>query len=193
MRSRSQNSLYLENKERRQFGFKKMAEKYEKINKDMEEKQVKLDKEKKEKMHDLSLKQESDYIKQYQKKQSILRLERINKYKTDKRSEELWEKEKKIEDFKKKKRELIQNKAKLANDMEREKQNLINKFENAFKKKKHIDAEIVKELFPEDIELYNRIKNMTDKMFRTTNILSLNKTSHSAFNSTARIYSINKK
>ena len=31
-------------------------------------------------------------------------------------------------------------------------------------KKKQIDAEIVKELFPEDEELYNRIKNMTNKV-----------------------------
>ena len=98
-------------------------------------------------------------------------------------------KKKKIEDFKRKKRELILNKAKLANDMEREKQRLISKFENAFKKKKQIDAEIVKELFPEDIELYNRVKDMTDKMYRTTN--SLSKT-NSNFNSTSRNH-VNKK
>ena len=48
--------------------------------------------------------------------------------------------------------------------MEKEKQELIIKFENALKKKKEIDAEIVKELFPEDEELYNRIKNMTNKI-----------------------------
>ena len=48
--------------------------------------------------------------------------------------------------------------------MEKEKQELITKFENALKKKKEIDAEIVKELFPEDEELYNRIKNMTNKI-----------------------------
>ena len=93
-------------------------------------------------------------------------------------------KKKKIEDFKRKKRELILNKAKLASDMEREKQNLINKFENTFKKKKQIDAEIVKELFPEDIELYNRVKDMTDKMYKTRNNLS--KTTNSNFNSTSR-------
>ena len=51
--------------------------------------------------------------------------------------------------------------------MEKEKQNLINKFENTFKKKSQIDAQIVKELFPEDEELYNRIKKMTDKMYKT--------------------------
>ena len=56
--------------------------------------------------------------------------------------------------------------------MEKEKQELIVKFENAFKKKKQIDAEIVKELFPEDEELYNKIKSMTDKMYKTTNNLN---------------------
>ena len=78
-------------------------------------------------------------------------------------------KRKKIEDFKKKKREMIENKTKQTNEMEKEKQELILKFENAFQKKKQIDAEIVKELFPEDQELYKRIKNMTDKMYKTTN------------------------
>ena len=136
-------------------------------------------------MHDLSLKQEDDYFKQYQKRQSILRLERINKYKTEKRSEELWEKEKKIEDFKKKKREMIENKTKQTNEMEKEKQELILKFENAFQKKKQIDAEIVKELFPEDQELYKRIKNMTDKMYKTTN--NFNKSNK--FNSTQKNFS----
>ena len=120
----------------------------------MEEKQIRLNKEKKDKIHDLSLKQEDDYFKQYQKRQSILRLERINKYKTEKRNEELFEKEKKIEEFKKRKREMIENKTKQTNEMEKEKQELILKFENAFQKKKQIDAEIVKELFPED----NRIE-----------------------------------
>lgn len=68
------------------------------------------------------------------------------------------------EDFKKKKRELIDNKTKLTGDMEKEKQQLIVKFESAFKKKNQINAEIVKDLFPEDEELYNRIKKMTDKI-----------------------------
>ena len=51
--------------------------------------------------------------------------------------------------------------------MKIQKQLLINKFENTFKKKNQLDAQIVKELFPEDEELYKRIKNMTDKMNKT--------------------------
>jgi hypothetical protein len=163
-KSKSQHTLYLENKKRRTLGIKHMEEKYEKINKDMEEKQEKLNNDKMKKLYDLSIKQEDEYLKQYKKKQAIMRLDRINKYKTEKRTEELWEKEQKIEDFKKKKRELIDNKTKLTGDMEKEKQQLIVKFESAFKKKNQINAEIVKDLFPEDEELYNRIKKMTDKI-----------------------------
>ena len=170
-KSRSQYSLYLENKKRRYLGIKQLEEKYEKINKESEEKQEKFNKDKIKKLHDLSVKQEEEYLKQYKKKQNIMRLERINLYKTEKRTEELFEKEQKIEDFKKKKRELIDNKAKLTGSMEKEKQELIYKFENAFKNKKQIDAEIVKELFPEDEELYNRIKKLTDKINSNNEII----------------------
>ena len=38
-------------------------------------------------------------------------MDRINQYKTERRTEELFEKEQKIENFKKKKKELIENKA----------------------------------------------------------------------------------
>ena len=86
---------------------------------------------------------------------------------------------------------MIENKAKIQNDMEKEKQALIIKFENAFKKKKQIDAEIVKELFPEDEELYNRIKDMTDKMYRTTRTSNENNTTKNNFSLTAHNYSKN--
>ena len=166
-KSKSQNTLYLQTRNRRNFCMKKLEEKFDKLNKDMEEKQIKLDKERIKKLYDVSLKQEEEFIKQYQKKQMIIRLDRINQYKTEKRMEEIFEKEQKLEDFKKKKRELIENKARLTSGMEKEKQLLITKFENTFKKKNKVDVRIVKELFPEDEELYKRIKKMTDKMNKT--------------------------
>ena len=110
-----------------------------KMNKDMEEKQERLDKERKEKILGLSLKQEDDFIKNYQKRQSILRLERINKYKTEKRSEELWEKEKKIEDLKEENQKLVTEislqKAQIANDTFT-KDSEINKYKSLTKKYK---------------------------------------------------------
>ena len=41
----------------------------------------------------------------------------------------------------------------------------MNKFENAMKKRKNIDAEIVKELFPEDQNFYNRVKLLTTTLY----------------------------
>ena len=73
---------------------------------------------------------------------------------------------------------MIENKTKQTSEMEKEKQQLIAKFENTFKRKKQIDAEIVKELFPEDEELYNKIKNMTNKMYKTTYNLNKNNKSN---------------
>ena len=171
-KSRSQHTLYLKNKNRRILNLKHLEEKYQKINQIIEEKQDKFNQDKIKKNYDLSVKQEDEYIKQYKKKQAIMRLERINQYKTEKRTEELWEKEQKIEEFKKKKKELIDNKSKMTGDLEKEKQELIVKFENTFKKKSQIDANLVKELFPDDNELYNRIKKLTDKMNNVNEIIN---------------------
>ena len=171
-KSKSQNILFLQNKQRRYLGMKQMEEKNEKINKEFEEKQEKFNKDKIKKLYELSVKQEEDFLKQYKKRNNIIRLDRINQYKTERRTEELLEKEQKINNFKKRKKELIENKAKLTNSMEKEKQELIYKFENAFKKKAQIDAEIVKELFPEDEELYGRIKKLTDKLNENNKIIN---------------------
>ena len=45
-------------------------------------------------------------------------------------------------------------------ELQNEKYNLINKFNNLVKGKSKIDSEIVKQLYPEDEELYKKIKNM---------------------------------
>ena len=58
-----------------------------------------------EKLHSISQKQEDDYLKQYEKKQNIDKIERINQYKGEKRKEEKRKKEMKMEEFKKKKNE----------------------------------------------------------------------------------------
>ena len=61
-----------------------------------------------------------------------------------------------------------QNERKKLNiELQNEKSALINKFNNLVKGKSKIDSEIVKKLYPEDKELYKKIKNMQ-------NIYSLN-------------------
>ena len=168
-RAKSQNDLFLKTVEKRDFNFQKMQEKFEQINKKMEKKEKKLSKEKKAKIQNINNRQEDEFIKQYEKQHTIVRLNRITNYNNRKRAKEISEKEKKIEKYKIKKQELIDNKAKLADSIEKEKQQLIQKFENIMQKNKQIDAEVVKKLFPEDEKLYLKIKNLQEDMYKKYN------------------------
>jgi hypothetical protein len=105
---------------------KELMEKYNKIEQEMKEKQERREKEKKEEQHELCLKQEDDYLKQYKKEQNIERLGRINIYEAEKKNEEILKKEKRMEEFKNRKNELIESKAKLTDKMEKEKEKLMN-------------------------------------------------------------------
>ena len=59
----------------------------------------------------------------------------------------------------------MESKVKMSEQLNKEKQLLINKFEKALKKTKKIDAELVKELFPEDQNLYNKVKLLTTTLY----------------------------
>ena len=61
----------------------------------------------------------------------------------------------------------------MTEQLNKEKLLLINKFEKAMKKRKNIDPEIVKELFPEDQNFYNRFKLLTTTLY---NIKKLDQT-----------------
>ena len=62
--------------------------------------------------------------------------------------------------MKNEKQKFQNQKKKLNMELQNEKYNLINKFNNLVKGKSKIDSEIVKQLYPEDEELYKKIKNM---------------------------------
>ena len=95
-----------------------LIQKYNKLEKEMEEKEKIRQKKHQKKLYDIMIKQEDEYLKQYEKKQNIDKIGRINQYKSEKRNEEILKKEKKMEEFKKKKNELIQNKSKQADKYE---------------------------------------------------------------------------
>ena len=110
VKERAQNQMHLfeMNQERKGKMREELVEKYLKIEKDMKEKEEKMEKGKQRKLYNLSVKQEDDYLKHYEKEQNIERLGRINIYKTEKRNEEILKKEKRMEDFKNKKKDLIE-------------------------------------------------------------------------------------
>ena len=195
-RARSQNELYIKSVEKRQENYQKMLEKFDEINQRMEKKDQKISKDKKNKMQDLTAKQEDEFIKQYEKQHNIIRLNRINNYKNRKKAEEISEKEKKIEKYKLKKQKLREDKNKLTNSIEREKQELINRFEIILQKNKQIDAEVVKKLFPGDKKLYGKIKHLTDQTLSKYNSEhnSLSKNKHNDdYNQTNELFFITQK
>ena len=176
-RAISQNDLFQDNQRRKEKIKEELLEKYNKIEKDMEEKQKKIEKDREEKEKNTSIKQADEYLKQFKKEQIIGRLERINIYKTEKRNEEILQKEKKMEDFKRKKNELIQSKAELTEKMEKEKERLISDFEKTFKKKEQVGAnELIDEFFPQgkqlskkDMELKEKIEKLIQEMNKYSN------------------------
>ena len=148
----------------------------------MKEKEQKLEKEKEEKLHNIAMKQDDEYLKQYEKMQNINKMERINKYKSQKRNEEILKKEKRMEEFKKKKNELIQSRTKQADKYEKEKEKLILDFEKNFRNKEHFDTnQLIQNLFPakelneNDTQLKVKIGKLIEEMNKTDPKNALNK------------------
>ena len=91
-------------------------------------------------------------------------MQRQQEYKNHLRMEELNVKEQKIEDFKKKCERINQQKAQAAMKFQRQKEEVVKKFDNLMKQNKEIEPETIKQLFPDDEELYNKIKELKDKI-----------------------------
>ena len=132
--------------------------------KDLEDKMDKMDQritkfKRDEEFKSLQKLQES-YVKQVEKDFVNKRIQRMKEYKFELKEKEIEDKEKRIELMKNEKQKFQNQKKKLNMELQNEKYNLINKFNNLVKGKSKIDSEIVKQLYPEDEELYKKIKNM---------------------------------
>ena len=84
----------------------------------------------------------------------------MKEFKFELKEKEIEDKEKRFEFMKTEKQKFQNERKKLNIELQNEKYALINKFNNLVKGKSKIDSEIVKQLYPEDKELYNKIKNM---------------------------------
>ena len=174
-RAKSQTVLFEENQRRKDLIRDELIEKYNLLEKEMKEKEEKREKERKEKLYLISMKQEDDYLKQYEKKQNIHKLELINRYKSEKRNEEIMKKEKKLEEFRQKKNELILSKSKQADKFEKEKAKIMSDFEKNFRKKEQFNTnQLIDNLFPvgkdlseNDTKLKQNIEKLIDEMNKT--------------------------
>ena len=77
--------------------------------------------------------------------------------------EEINEKEQKIEEFKRQCERINEQKTQAALSFQRQKEDIVKKFDQIVQQNKEIDPETIKELFPDDEELYNKIKEMKEK------------------------------
>ena len=68
------------------------------------------------------------------------------------------EKERKQAEYKKQKEKLNQMKSEMSMKLDKEKQQIISKFDNLMRQNKDITPETIKEIFPDDEELYEKVK-----------------------------------
>ena len=73
---------------------------------------------------------------------------------------ELEEKNKKIEEFKIKKAKLTEQRKETSNEIKRQKQLMLEKFDKFMKQNKEIEPKTIKEMFPEDEELYKKVEEL---------------------------------
>lgn len=104
---------------------------------------------------------EEGNAKQYEKDLALSRIKKAKEYRFKLKQMEIEEKEKKLEEIKLKQRQILKTKNDLTSEIEKQKQDIIKKFQSFMRQKKDINCEIVKELFPEDPDLYAKIKQIT--------------------------------
>ena len=109
------------------------------------------------------MKKEQERIKNIEKANLIMRKNRIAEYKNQLKMDELEEKEKKIQAFKIQKEKLTQQRIETSIGIEKKKEAIMKKFENLMKQNKEIDPQTIKEVFPEDEELYKKVQEMKKK------------------------------
>ena len=108
-------------------------------------------------------KREEEKIKNIEKARNIVRMQRQQEYKNQLRNEEIKEKEQKIEEFKRQCEKINQQKAQAAIEFQKQKDDVVKRFDQIVKLNKEIEPKTIKELFPEDDELYQKIKQMKEK------------------------------
>ena len=102
-------------------------------------------------------------IKNIEKARIIMRKQRQQEYRYKLMMDEINEKDQKIESFKRQCEKINDQKNKAKIKFQREKEEVVKKFNEIVKQNKEIDEETIKQLFPDDEELYNKIKEMREK------------------------------
>ncbi len=123
------------------------------------------DKQKKAEMESVK-KREEERLKSFEKTLSIERKNRLIQYNTMRIEEQLNEKDKKIAYLKNQKALLEQQNAEMAMHIIRQKDDILNKFEKIMSQKTEISPELIRKVFPEDDELFEKVVNLKKKQMK---------------------------
>ena len=103
---------------------------------------------------------EEGNVRMLERNITIQRLLRVQDYKNKLRMDELDEKERKLNEFKKQREKLAMQRAQASTEVQKQKEEAMLKFDKLARQKKEIEPEMIRELFPGDNELYENIKEM---------------------------------
>ena len=128
----------------------------------MEELDHRITNYKKEEGHKSLIKLQESFVKQVEKNFTNKRIQRIKQYNFELKEKEMKEKDKKIDLMKNEKIKFQNERKKMNFELQNEKYLLMNKFNHLVKGKSKINVEVIKQLYPEDEQLYKKMKNMED-------------------------------
>lgn len=122
----------------------------------MDEVNVRVGEQKTKDQNEMMKKHEETKAKQIEKQKNINRLNRMMEYRNKMMMDELEEKEKKLNDYKVQKAKIAEQKSKTAQDIQKQKEEIISSFDKLMKQNKEFNVESIKKLFPDDEEFYNK-------------------------------------
>lgn len=165
-RVKSQNCLFLSTVRNREKNFKKLQERHDEIKKRLEDKNKKMVVDKINQMKNQTIKQEDDFIRNFERQYNLKRLNRITESKNKKKEVEKSKKEKQVQIHKLKKQNLKEENILLGDTIKKQRGKLLEQIDDVIMKNKDISPELIKELFPEDVEFYRKIKQITDDAYK---------------------------
>ena len=112
-------------------------------------------------------KREEGNIKFLERNITIQRMLRRRDYINKLKMDELEEKERKLNEFKRQREILAWQRTKASLEVQKQKEEVVLKFDKLARQKKEIEPEMIRELFPGDNELYENVKEMKRKQKET--------------------------
>ena len=125
--------------------------------------QARIEQKQAEHERELMYKHEYNQIKRKKKVKVLNRLSKIQEYQNDINKEKIDEKMRRAEEFKEQKLYFLNQKKKMADNIAKQKSEVLLRFDKMMKNNGTISPEIIKELFPDDQELYERIVGIYNK------------------------------